>query len=108
MFTGNSFYFFCSCYIAQCNGLLYKPIGIQTIGLAAVEDIVVWIILAIGSAFPTGSSALEGLYTVFKCFDNIQQKLIKPIFKKGCFVNYQCVIVYCHRYLNQNEETIRH
>jgi Kef-type K+ transport system membrane component KefB len=45
-------------------GLLNKPIGIQTISLAAVEDIIVWVILAIASAFSSGGSALQGLYTL--------------------------------------------
>jgi Kef-type K+ transport system membrane component KefB len=45
-------------------GLLNEPIGIQTISLAAVEDIVVWVVLAIASAFASGGSALQGLYTL--------------------------------------------
>jgi Kef-type K+ transport system membrane component KefB len=45
-------------------GLLHKPIGIETISLAAVEDIAVWVILAVASAFSSGGSALKGLYTL--------------------------------------------
>ncbi|CAF1191751.1 unnamed protein product [Rotaria sordida] len=50
--------------LLNSNGLLNKPIGVQTISLAAVEDIAVWVILAIASAFSSGDSALQGLYTL--------------------------------------------
>lgn len=62
-------------------GLLNKPIGIQTISLAAVEDIVVWVILAIASAFSAGGSALKGLYTLLLtlAFIAIMILIIRPI-----------------------------
>lgn len=62
-------------------GLLNKPIGIQTISLAAVEDIVVWVILAIASAFSSGGSALKGLYTLLLtlAFIAIMVFIIRPI-----------------------------
>ncbi len=64
-------------------GLLHKPIGVQTISLAAVEDIVVWILLAIASAFSSGGSALQGLYTLLLtlAFITIMMIIIRPIFK---------------------------
>jgi hypothetical protein len=64
-------------------GLLNKPIGIQTISLAAVEDIVVWVILAIASAFSSGGSALQGLYTLLLTlgFIAIMVFIIRPILK---------------------------
>ena len=62
-------------------GLLNKPIGIQTISLAAVEDIVVWVILAIASAFASGGTALKGLYTLLLtlAFILIMILIIRPI-----------------------------
>jgi Kef-type K+ transport system membrane component KefB len=64
-------------------GLLHKPIGIQTISLAAVEDIVVWVILAIASAFSSGGSALQGLYTLLLtlAFIAVMVIIIRPILK---------------------------
>lgn len=63
-------------------GLLNKPIGIQTISLAAVEDIVVWVVLAVASAFSSGGSALQGLYTLLLtlAFIVIMVFIIRPIF----------------------------
>ena len=62
--------------------LLNKPIGIQTISLAAVEDIVVWVILAVASAFSSGGSALQGLYTLLLtiAFIGIMVIVIRPLF----------------------------
>jgi Kef-type K+ transport system membrane component KefB len=62
-------------------GLLNKSIGVQTISLAAVEDIVVWVILAIASAFSSGGSALQGLYTLLLTFAFIliMVLIIRPI-----------------------------
>lgn len=64
--------------------LLNKPIGVQTISLAAVEDIVVWVILAVASAFSSGGSALQGLYTLLLtlAFIAIMVVLIRPIFNR--------------------------
>jgi Kef-type K+ transport system membrane component KefB len=64
-------------------GLLNKPIGIQTISLAAVEDITVWIILAIASAFSQGGSALQGLYTLLLTigFILIMVIIVRPILR---------------------------
>jgi Kef-type K+ transport system membrane component KefB len=64
-------------------GLINKPIGIQTISLAAVEDIAVWVILAIASAFSSGDSALQGLYTLLLtlAFIAIMVIIIRPILK---------------------------
>jgi Kef-type K+ transport system membrane component KefB len=64
-------------------GLLNKPIGIQTISLAAVEDIAVWVVLAIASAFSSGGSALQGLYTLLLtlAFIAIMFLIIRPILK---------------------------
>jgi len=64
--------------------LLNKPIGIQAISLAAVEDIVVWVILAIASAFSSGGSALQGLYTLLLTlgFIAIMVIIIRPILKR--------------------------
>ena len=143
MFTVNSiwFWFFCLSYVLatlfNAMSLLHKPIGIQTMSLATIKDIVVWVILAIANAFSLGYSTLQGLYTllltiafifvyskkscatsfkniygvksnvfksnstVFECFDNIK-KLIKSIFKKKCFANYQCVTIDCHSALEKN------
>jgi len=69
-------------------GLLNQPIGIQTISLAAVEDIVVWVILAIASAFSSGGSALQGLYTLLLTlgFIAIMVLIIRPIL--GSIHNY--------------------
>lgn len=63
-------------------GLLNKPIGVQTISLAAVEDIVVWVVLAVASAFSSGGSALQGLYTLLLtlAFIGIMVIIIRPIF----------------------------
>ncbi|UJR28167.1 hypothetical protein I4U23_009421 [Adineta vaga] len=70
--------------------LLNKPIGIQTISLAAVEDIVVWVILAVASAFSSGGSALQGLYTLLLtlAFIGIMIFIIRPILKwiHGCYL----------------------
>ncbi|CAF0722077.1 unnamed protein product [Didymodactylos carnosus] len=62
-------------------GLLTKPIGVQTISLAAVEDIAVWVILAVASAFSNGGSALQGLYTLLLtlAFIIIMALIIRPI-----------------------------
>ncbi|CAF3436214.1 unnamed protein product [Rotaria socialis] len=62
--------------------LLSEPIGIQTISLAAVEDIVVWVVLAVASAFSSGGSALQGLYTLLLtlAFILIMFIVIRPIF----------------------------
>jgi Kef-type K+ transport system membrane component KefB len=64
-------------------GLLNKPIGIQTISLAAVEDIAVWVVLAIASAFSSGGTALQGLYTLLLtlAFIAIMVIIIRPILK---------------------------
>ncbi len=64
--------------------LLDKPIGIQTISLAAVEDIVVWVILAVASAFSSGGSPLQGLYTLLLtlAFIAIMVLFIRPIFRR--------------------------
>jgi len=61
--------------------LLHRPIGIQTISLAAVEDIVVWVILAVASAFSSGGSALQGLYILLLtlAFIAIMVVIIRPI-----------------------------
>ncbi|CAF3326414.1 unnamed protein product [Rotaria socialis] len=69
-------------------GLLNKPIGVQTISLAAVEDIVVWVILAIASAFSLGGSALQGLYTLLLTFGFIAIMIfiVRPILT--CFHGY--------------------
>jgi Kef-type K+ transport system membrane component KefB len=77
-------------------GLLNQPIGIQTISLAAVEDIVVWVILAIASAFSSGGSALQGLYTLLLTigFIAIMVLIIRPIL--GSIHNY---------YLRRNSDT---
>ena len=77
-------------------GLLNQPIGIQTISLAAVEDIAVWVVLAVASAFSTGDSALKGLYTLLLtiAFILIMVLIIRPILKL------------IHRfYLRRNDET---
>ena len=70
--------------LLNSKGLLHKPIGIQTISLAAVEDIVVWVILAIASAFSLGGSALQGLYTLLLTlgFIAIMFLIVRPILKK--------------------------
>ena len=64
--------------------LLNEPIGIQTISLAAVEDIVVWVVLAVASAFSSGGSALQGLYTLLLtlAFIAIMVVGIQPIFNR--------------------------
>ncbi len=64
--------------------LLNEPIGIQTISLAAVEDIVVWVVLAVASAFSSGGSALQGLYTLLLtlAFIAIMVVIIRPIFNR--------------------------
>ena len=69
--------------LLNAMGLLNKPIGVQTISLAAVEDIVVWVILAIASAFSSGGSALQGLYTLLLTlgFIGIMVLIIRPILK---------------------------
>lgn len=70
--------------LLNSKGLLNKPIGIQTISLAAVEDIVVWVILAIASAFSLRGSALQGLYTLLLtlAFLAIMFLIVRPILKK--------------------------
>ena len=64
--------------------LLHKPIGVQTISLAAVEDIVVWVILAVASAFSSGGSALQGLYTLLLtlAFIAVMVLLLRPLFTR--------------------------
>ncbi len=64
--------------------LLNEPIGIQTISLAAVEDIVVWVVLAVASAFSSGGSALQGLYTLLLtlAFIAIMIGIVRPIFSR--------------------------
>jgi len=76
--------------------LLNEPIGIQAISLAAVEDIVVWVILAIGSAFASGDTALKGLYTLLLtlAFILIMFVIVRPILHR------------IHRfYLRRNNDT---
>ena len=70
--------------LLNAMGLLNKPIGVQTISLAAVEDIVVWVILAIASAFSSGETALKGLYTLLLtlAFIAIMILIIRPILKR--------------------------
>ena len=70
--------------LLNSNGLLNKPIGVQTISLAAVEDIVVWVVLAIASAFSSGGSALQGLYTLLLtlAFIAIMILIIRPLLKR--------------------------
>ncbi|CAF1194302.1 unnamed protein product [Rotaria sordida] len=70
--------------LLNSNELLNKPIGVQTISLAAVEDIAVWVILAIASAFSSGDSALQGLYTLLLtlAFIAIMVFIIRPILKR--------------------------
>lgn len=77
-------------------GLLNKPIGVQTISLAAVEDIVVWVILAIASAFSLGGSGLQGLYTLLLTlgFIAIMFIIIRPLL--NCLHGY---------YLRRNNDT---
>lgn len=82
--------------LLNAMNLLNKPIGIQTISLAAVEDIVVWVILAIASAFSSGETALKGLYTLLLtlAFIAIMILIIRPILKR------------IHRYyLHRNNDT---
>ena len=82
--------------LLNAMNLLNKPIGIQTISLAAVEDIVVWVILAIASAFASGETALKGLYTLLLtlAFIAIMILIIRPILKQ------------IHRYyLHRNNDT---
>ena len=64
--------------------LLNEPIGIQTISLAAVEDIVVWVVLAVASAFSSGGSALQGIYTLLLtlAFIAIMIGIVRPIFSR--------------------------
>ncbi|CAF0837335.1 unnamed protein product [Didymodactylos carnosus] len=50
--------------LLQANNMITLPIGILTISVAAIEDIVVWVVLAIASAFSDGGSMLQGLYTL--------------------------------------------
>ncbi|CAF3639621.1 unnamed protein product [Rotaria sordida] len=70
--------------LLNSNGLLNKPIGVQTISLAAVEDSSVWVILAIASAFSSGDSVLHGLYTLLLtiAFIAIMVFIIRPILKR--------------------------
>jgi Kef-type K+ transport system membrane component KefB len=65
----------------NATGLLNKPIGVQTISLAAVEDICVWVVLAIASAFSLGGTPLQGLYTLLLtlAFIAIMVLIIRPI-----------------------------
>ena len=62
------FWFFCLSYVLatlfNAMSLLHKPIGIQTMSLANIKDIVVWVILAIANAFSLGYSTLQALYTL--------------------------------------------
>ncbi|CAF3611322.1 unnamed protein product [Adineta steineri] len=86
LFIGSGFGFSAFPVLAtllNAMGLLNKPIGVQTISLAAVEDIVVWVILAIASAFSSGGSALQGLYTLLLTlgFIAIMVVIIRPILK---------------------------
>ena len=73
--------------------LLNQPIGIQTISLAAVEDIVVWVVLAVASAFSSGGSALQGLYTLLLtlAFIAIMMVIIRPIFGRihGYYLSHE-------------------
>jgi Kef-type K+ transport system membrane component KefB len=64
--------------------LLNEPIGIQTISLAALEDIVVWIVLAVASAFSSGGSALQGLYTLLLtlAFIAVMFVIVRPVFNR--------------------------
>ncbi|CAF1121127.1 unnamed protein product [Adineta steineri] len=70
--------------LLNAMNLLNEPIGIQTISLAAVEDIVVWIILAVASAFSSGGSALQGVYTMLYtlAFIIVMVFIIRPIFNR--------------------------
>jgi Kef-type K+ transport system membrane component KefB len=69
--------------ILNSTGLLNKPIGIQIVSIAAVEDICVWVILAIASAFANGGTPLQGLYTLLLtlAFLAIMVFIIRPILK---------------------------
>jgi Kef-type K+ transport system membrane component KefB len=69
--------------LLNSTGLLNKPIGIQIVSIAAVEDICVWVILAIASAFANGGTPLQGLYTLLLtlAFIVIMVFIIRPILK---------------------------
>jgi Kef-type K+ transport system membrane component KefB len=62
---------------------LNKPIGVQIISLAALEDIVVWVVLAVASAFAVGSTPLQGLYTLLLtlAFIAIMVFIVRPLLK---------------------------
>lgn len=44
--------------------LLLTLLGVLTMSIAAIEDIAVWVVLAIASASNKGDSAIQGLYTL--------------------------------------------
>lgn len=61
--------------------LLTDEIGILTISLAAIEDICVWVILAVASGLASNGAAISGLYTVLIVFGfmGIMLLFIQPI-----------------------------
>lgn len=73
----------------QCSGVL-------TISIAAIEDIVVWIIVAIATALSKGGPTIEGLYTLLLTF----------AFVFVMFVVVRPLLALVYRYYQrQNDET---
>ncbi|CAF1201920.1 unnamed protein product [Adineta steineri] len=54
--------------ILQANNIITTPLGVLIISIAAIEDIVVWVILAIATALSEGGPSIGGLYTLLLTF----------------------------------------
>lgn len=65
------------------KSLLFGYSGTLAISIAAVEDIVVWVIVAIATSLSKGEASIEGLYTV----------LLAIAFLILMFIDIHCCII---------------
>ncbi len=67
--------------ILQAANLITTSIGVLTISIAAIEDIAVWVILAVASALSKGGPTIQGLYTLLLtgAFVFIMFIIIRPL-----------------------------
>ncbi|CAF4568942.1 unnamed protein product [Rotaria socialis] len=65
--------------VSKASFILF--VGVLTISVAAIEDIVVWVILAVATAFSKGGPAIQGLYTLLLAcaFILIMLVIVRPL-----------------------------
>ncbi|UJR21674.1 hypothetical protein I4U23_024751 [Adineta vaga] len=81
--------------ILQATNIINTPLGVLTISIAAIEDIVVWMILAVATALSKGGPSIEGLYTL----------LLTIAFLLVMFIIVRPLLSLLHRYyFHRNDE----